>query len=504
VKLAKLSEIPDLIDDDSDDDEAPPKLIRSTIMPTKVKGMGPTWDSGASHTFLTMKWKDMCYNIKELLQPEDITLADNKTTVQATHRGTLDYYVGGLKIKLRNVYLVSGLPDSLVSQSHVLRCLPGYEYVVRQKKMYLRKNDSEYFIGAEVNNLYYLFRNDWNAPSTDSHRDRGTSMVASACNGNANLSHQDKDHTSGQSLSNAGSRQELRTLLASLSAAEWQLLHETLGHMSKEYISRSILSGSIGGIEGFLHSIKGTMSHVLYDECICCVLSKIVQRPITNSPNPAQYPLQCIGADVFELPVVSIRGSQWMMLVIDEYTRYTVVILIRDKSHAATALAKIILQWENHLSTVETKVHAERVRSDSGELMSTKFVEWLERRGMIHEPSPADVKEMNGLVERTIRTIKTISSAGLSRATIPPFFMCYSAEHASLIRNLMPHPKIKNTTPYLLFHGKTVKISALAPFGCQVTVNIPKERRKGSTKEQWQHGVSGIYLGTLGTSIPLI
>jgi hypothetical protein len=137
-----------------------------------------------------MKWKSVCYDVRRLRKPQDVLLADNQTAVLATHRGTLAYTVNGLQIILRGVYLVDGLPDSLVSQSHVLRCMPGWEYLVRDGKMSLRRDGIEYPIGVEVQHLYFLYRGTFGVPHFESApaHDGSESRLASAPSGYANIS----------------------------------------------------------------------------------------------------------------------------------------------------------------------------------------------------------------------------------------------------------------------------------------------------------------------------
>ena len=133
--------------------------------------------------------------------------------------------------------------------------------------------------------------------------------------------------------------------------------------MSKGYIRQSILSGSVSGIAKFLKSIKGSLPNVHIDECIPCSLCKIVQRPITESPHPATRPLQRLCSDIFPTPVSTIRDAKYLMLIVDEYTRYTIVIPIKQKSEAAPVLAKVILQWERRLSKPQEPAKVERIRS---------------------------------------------------------------------------------------------------------------------------------------------
>jgi len=80
---------------------------------------------------------------------------------------------------------------------------------------------------------------------------------------------------------------------------------------------------------------------------------------------------------------LSCLKHKYIMVVIDDYTRYAWVYFLKKKSYAADRLREFFALVERQF---EAKV--KRLRSDrGGEFLSKSFESWLESQGVIHELS---------------------------------------------------------------------------------------------------------------------
>jgi len=295
--------------------------------------------------------------------------------------------------------------------------------------------------------------------------------------------------------------------LAKLSPSQWLELHYRLGHLNKEYITALLLSESVTNIVGLLSEIKSLPSSSTTStirDCPVCAASKITRKPIYRTENPATRPLGRIHTDTVPYPVITFGGYKYWQPIVDEYTRYGEVEDLKTKRDAAASLQDKVRLWERLLSKPGEPVKALYIRCDSGELKSTELQSWCRENGMLMQFSVPYVKEQNGLAERTVRTLKALCSTMMVPSNIPPLANNYAIKYASLLRNiLILHPTL-GRTPYELFHGKAFDLTKLQPFGCQVTVHLPKEIRPAGMKERWQSGVPGLFFGFASPSRPYV
>ncbi|GJT23650.1 retrovirus-related pol polyprotein from transposon TNT 1-94 [Tanacetum coccineum] len=99
--------------------------------------------------------------------------------------------------------------------------------------------------------------------------------------------------------------------------------------------------------------------------------------------------------------VASINGKRYILVIVDDYSRFTWVRFLRKKDEAPEAIIKCIKNMQVHLNAT-----ARDVRTDNG----TKFVnktlrEFYENVGITHQTSIAHTPQQNGVVERQNQTL---------------------------------------------------------------------------------------------------
>nr|GEY95074.1 hypothetical protein [Tanacetum cinerariifolium] len=116
--------------------------------------------------------------------------------------------------------------------------------------------------------------------------------------------------------------------------------------------------------------------------------------------------------------VASINGKKYVLVIVDDYSRYTWTHFLRSKDETPEVLI-------DFLRLVQRGLHAQVriVRTDKG----TKFLNqtlhaYFASEGILHQTSVVQTPEQNGIVERRNRTLVEAARTMLSAAKIPLFF----------------------------------------------------------------------------------
>jgi hypothetical protein len=75
------------------------------------------------------------------------------------------------------------------------------------------------------------------------------------------------------------------------------------------------------------------------DQCEVCKAAKAKRLPVKDkAENRAKEPLEIIHTDINVLPLESIRGSRYMLVTSDDFSRYVDVDFLAKKSQATQSL----------------------------------------------------------------------------------------------------------------------------------------------------------------------
>jgi transposase InsO family protein len=93
-------------------------------------------------------------------------------------------------------------------------------------------------------------------------------------------------------------------------------------------------------------------------------------------------PLELLLMDVFgSIAYLSIGGSTYGLVIVDDYSRFTWVFFLRDKSESQETL-KRFLRWAQN----EFELKVKMIRSNNGsEFKNLQVEEYLEEEGIKHE-----------------------------------------------------------------------------------------------------------------------
>jgi transposase InsO family protein len=106
----------------------------------------------------------------------------------------------------------------------------------------------------------------------------------------------------------------------------------------------------------------------------------------------------------------SIDGNKYGFVIVDDFTRYTWVVFLVDKSDVFATFKSFIKRVHN-----EFKTTIKNVRSDNGsEFKNTKIDELCDEFGIRHQFSAKYTHQSNGLVERKNKTLIDMARSVLS------------------------------------------------------------------------------------------
>nr|GEU78990.1 hypothetical protein [Tanacetum cinerariifolium] len=175
----------------------------------------------------------------------------------------------------------------------------------------------------------------------------------------------------------------------------------------------------------------------------------------------------------------SVNEKKYILVIIDDYSRFTWVKCLRSKDEAPDFIIKFLKMIQ-----VRLKVPVHRIRTDNGtEFVNQTLREHYEQVGISHEISVSHSPQQNSVVKRRNRTLIKAARTILIYAQAPLFLWaeavataCYT-QNRSIIR--LRHEK----TPYELLHNKLHDFSFLYVFGalCYPTndsENLGKLQRK--------------------------
>ena len=190
------------------------------------------------------------------------------------------------------------------------------------------------------------------------------------------------------------------------------------------------------------------------DQCIyeACLYGKMARRPFPTllATSRAAAVLDIVHSDIMgPMEVPSISGARFILLFVDDRTRYKHCYILKRKSDA-------LQSFKEYQALVE-KVHGKKIgifRTDGGgEYTSHAFLEYLCGEGIWKETTTPYTPQSNGMSERANRTIIETAKAMMSGASMPKQFWAEAVSTAVYLCNLTPTRAIPEGSPHEAWFG---------------------------------------------------
>jgi transposase InsO family protein len=241
-------------------------------------------------------------------------------------------------------------------------------------------------------------------------------------------------------------------------AVSLQQWHERLAHANHQIVRRAIGS-----------------HETVSDPCTGCLLGKQHRSSFPKGPKRREsIPGMLIHADTCgPCTPVSLSGSKYFLLMKDDATNLMFVYFMRTKEESLTAIRTFLLDWEH---TVGTKVKG--LQTDNGtELVNRQVESLLLSKDIRHQYSIAYNPEMNGFIERAIRTVCESARSMLRASKLQTNLWAEAVQTAVHILNKLPNKAQDYKSPHEAATGNKPILSHARIFGSDAYVHVRDEQR---------------------------
>nr|GEZ39875.1 hypothetical protein [Tanacetum cinerariifolium] len=159
--------------------------------------------------------------------------------------------------------------------------------------------------------------------------------------------------------------------------------------------------------------------------------------------------------------IASINGKRYVLVIVDDYSRYTWVHFLRSKDEAP----EVIIEFLKRISVLlQSPVII--IRTDNcTEFKNQVLKEYFDTVGISHQMSFVRTPQQNGVVERQNRTLVEAARTMLIFSHAPLFLWAEAIATACFTQNRSIIHRCFNKTPYELINCKKPDISFLHVFG---------------------------------------
>nr|GEU86402.1 hypothetical protein [Tanacetum cinerariifolium] len=265
-------------------------------------------------------------------------------------------------------------------------------------------------------------------------------------------------------------------LMAKATSSQAWLWHRRLSHLNFDTINLLSKNDIVIG----LPKLKFVKDHF----CSSCELGKAKRKSFQSKVTlSSKRRLQLLHMDLCGLMrVASINGKKYVLVIVDDYSRYTWTHFLRSKDGTPEVLI-------DFLRLVQRGLHAQvkTVRTDKGTKFLNKTLHaYFAAEGINYQTSVARTPEQNGVIERRNRTLVEAARTILSAAKVPLFFWAEAIATACFTQNRSLVIPRHEKTPYHIINDQKPSVKFFYIFGslCYIVKdgeNLDKMKEKGDT-----------------------
>lgn len=249
-------------------------------------------------------------------------------------------------------------------------------------------------------------------------------------------------------------------------AEEW---HSAYGHLGYQNLAK--LPKMVKGLDlapsDFLEAGKKV--------CSICQQNKQVSLPYEPASTRTCLPLELVHSDLCgPITPASKGGAKYIATFLDDYTKFSVVRLLKQKNGVQVVLPEVFNFMERQCQGNHC---VKALRTDNGtEYVNEEVSQYLSNNGIVHQTSNPYTPQQNGKAERLNKTLLEKTRSMINGADLPAEMWGEAVITANMLRNRSPATGIA-VTPYEMFLGRQPDVSYLRPYGGNAYALIPKQRR---------------------------
>jgi hypothetical protein len=246
-----------------------------------------------------------------------------------------------------------------------------------------------------------------------------------------------------------------------------RIWHERFGHLNFRYMQQLSKKILVDGLPD-IHFSKGV--------CEGCVLGKHPQEKFDKGKSQrASAPLDLIHSDLMgPFPHPSIRKARFVLIFVDDFSRFTWIYFLRKKS-------EVFQHLKDFKALVETQSRKKIkvLRTDNGgEYVNHEIHNIFHEAGIQLQHTVPYTPQQNRVVERKNRSLKEMASCMLHAKSLPQRLWAEALNCETYIQNISPHRSVKDKTPYEAWSGLKPEVTHFHIFGSRAWAQIPSEKRK--------------------------
>nr|GEX00215.1 hypothetical protein [Tanacetum cinerariifolium] len=233
-------------------------------------------------------------------------------------------------------------------------------------------------------------------------------------------------------------------LMAKATSSQAWLWHRRLSHLNFDTINLLSKNDIVIG----LPKLKFVKDHL----CSSCDLGKAKRKSFQSKTTPSSKGrLQLLHMDLCgPMRVASINGKRFVLVIVNDYSRYTWTHFLRSKDETPEVLI-------DFLRLVQRGLHAQvrTIQTDKGtEFLNKTLHVYFASEGILHQTSVARTPEQNDVVKRRNRTLVEAARTMLSAAKVPLFFWAEAIATTCFTQNCSLVIPRHEKTPYYVINDR--------------------------------------------------
>ncbi|GJU37544.1 retrovirus-related pol polyprotein from transposon TNT 1-94 [Tanacetum coccineum] len=244
-------------------------------------------------------------------------------------------------------------------------------------------------------------------------------------------------------------------LLSKASKHKSWLWHRRLNHLNFGTINDLARKDLVRG----LPRLKFEKDHL----CSACQLGK--SKKHTHTPKTENTNLEVLNTLHMDLcgpmRVQTINGKKYILVIVDDYSRFTWVKFLRSKDETPMVVIKFLKQIQVGLNKI-----VRFISIDNGtEFVNKTLYDYYESVGIFHQKTVPRTPQQNGVVERRNRTLVEAARTMLIFSKAPMFLWAEAVATACYTQNRSLIHTRHDKTPYELVHNKKPDLTFFRVFG---------------------------------------
>lgn len=209
--------------------------------------------------------------------------------------------------------------------------------------------------------------------------------------------------------------------------------------------------------------------------CETCLAGKMARKPFPSVVDrKAKQILDIIHTDLCgPFSTATPSGNRYFLSLIDDYSRFVVIYLLKEKSEAKEKVKDFVYFCQNYFGRKPKVIRAD----GGGEYVNNDLNNFYAKEGIVPQFTTAYSPQSNGVAERRNRSLQEMASCMLLDAGMEKKYWGEAIRTAAYLQNRLPSRVIEGT-PYERWYGTKPALDGLRVFGCDAYVHIPEVKRR--------------------------